>query len=280
MLCWPELIEISPLLSQGDRMADAAPSKKKKKKQAASAPPEIPFSSSQGPRTLSVDIGGTGVKTMLLDEQGKPLTDRLRAKTPDPATPKAIIAIITDFAKQLGDFDRVSVGFPGVVKKGVVYTAANLDKKWVDFSFADELSKALGKPVRVGNDAVVQGLGGVSGIGVEMVLTLGTGMGAGLYINGVPIPSLEMGHHPFRNGKTYEDFLGRRALAKEGRKKWNKRLAEAIDQLYRVFYYDRLYIGGGNAAKITIKLPKNAKVISNEDGILGGIKLWELNLDE
>ena len=261
-------------------MADAASSQKKKKKQAASAPPEIPVSSGQGPRTLAVDIGGSGVKTMLLDEQGKPLTDRLRAKTPDPSTPKALIAIIADFAKQLGEFDRVSVGFPGVIKKGVVYTAANLDKKWVEFPFADELSKGLEKPVRVANDAVVQGLGGISGMGVEMVITLGTGMGAGLYINGVPLPSLEMGHHPFRGGRTYEDYLGRRALVKEGRKHWNKRLAEAIDQLYRVFYYDRLYIGGGNAAKITIKLPNNAKTISNEEGILGGIKLWEHNLDE
>lgn len=260
-------------------MSDATSSKKKKKKSAApeteTAPP-----SGNGPRTLAVDIGGTGIKTMLLDASGTPLTDRLRAKTPDPATPKAVIAIIADFAKELGEFDRVSVGFPGVIKKGVVYTAANLDKKWIEFPFADELSKELGKPVRVANDAVVQGLGGVSGIGVELVITLGTGMGAGLYIDGVPIPSLEMGHHPFRNGKTYEDYLGRRALAKEGRKRWNKRLKEALDQLYRVFYYDRLYIGGGNAAKISIKLPKNAKIISNQDGILGGIKLWERDLDE
>jgi polyphosphate glucokinase len=260
-------------------MSDAA-SSKKKKKQAASPKPEAPASDTRGVRTLAVDIGGTGIKTMLLDELGKPLTDRLRAKTPNPATPKAIINVIADFAKQLGEFDRVSVGFPGVIKKGVVYTAANLDKKWIEYPFADELSKALAKPVRMANDAVVQGLGAVSGIGVELVITLGTGMGAGLYIDGVPIPSLELGHHPFRNGKTYEDVLGRRALAKEGRKKWNKRLGEAIDQLYRLFYYDRLYIGGGNAAKISIKLPKNAKTISNEDGLLGGIKLWERNLDE
>lgn len=260
-------------------MSDAASSKKKKKKSTAPTA-ETALSSGQGPRTLAVDIGGTGIKTMLLDASGRPLTDRLRAKTPDPATPKAVIAIIADFVKELGEFDRVSVGFPGVIKKGVVYTAANLDKKWIEFPFADELSKELGKPVRVANDAVVQGLGGVSGIGVELVLTLGTGMGAGLYIDGVPIPSLEMGHHPFRNEKTYEEYLGRRAFAKEGRKKWNKRLKEAIDQLYRVFYYDRLYIGGGNAAEINMKLPKNAKIISNEDGILGGIKLWERDLDE
>ena len=260
--------------------AASSKSQKKKQKQASIAQSENPSPGTQGPRTLAIDIGGTGIKAMLLDELGKPMTDRLRAKTPHPATPQAIIKIIADFAQQLGEFDRVSVGFPGVIKKGVVYTAANLDKKWIEFPFAEELSKALGKPVRMANDAVVQGLGGVSGIGVELVITLGTGMGAALYLDGVPIPSLEMGHHPFRKGKTYEDYLGKRALAKEGRKRWNKRLGEALDQLYHVFYYDRLYIGGGNAAKISIELPKNTKIISNEDGILGGIKLWEKNLDE
>lgn len=265
-------------------MSEAAASKKKAKKKSASTaaigPDEERSGAANGITTLAIDIGGSGVKTMLLDAAGKPLTERLRAKTPNPATPKAIIAIIAEFAKQLGEFDRVSVGFPGVIKKGVVYTAANLDKKWIEYPFAESLSKELGKPVRLANDAVVQGLGAVSGLGVELVITLGTGMGAALYLDGVPIPSLEMGHHPFRAGKTYEDCLGRRALAKEGRKKWNKRLAEAMDQLYRLFYYDRIYIGGGNSAKIAIKLPKNAEIISNEDGILGGIKLWEKNLDE
>lgn len=258
-------------------MPDAAPSKNKK--QASSSKTEAPATSA-GVRTLAVDIGGSGVKTMVLDESGKPLTDRLRAKTPNPSNPKGITAIIAGFAKQLGDFQRVSVGFPGVIKHGVVYTAANLDKKWIEYDFAGNLAKELGKPVRVANDAVVQGLGAVTGMGVELVITLGTGMGAALYLEGRPIPSLEMGHHPFRNGCTYEDYLGRRALEKEGRKKWNKRLGEAIDQLYRLFYYDRLYIGGGNAAKITIDLPKNVTVISNQEGILGGIKLWERGLDE
>jgi len=258
-------------------MADASSKKKKNKKSAANPTPQVTAS---GTRTLAVDIGGTGLKTMLLDAAGKPLTDRLRAKTPNPSTPKAIIGIIAGFTEQLGDFDRVSVGFPGVIKKGVVFTAANLDKRWINYDLASNLSKELGKPVRVANDAVVQGLGAVTGTGVELVITLGTGLGAALYLEGKPIPSLEMGHHPFRHDKTYEDYLGRRAREKEGRRKWNKRVGEAIDQLYRLFYYDRLYIGGGNAARIKIKLPKNAEIISNEDGILGGIKLWEQGLDE
>ncbi len=250
------------------------------KKKSASDPTADTTPPAASARTLAVDIGGSGVKSMLLDEHGKPISDRLRAKTPSPSTPKAIIDIIVGFAKQLGEFDRVSVGFPGVIKRGVVYTAANLDKKWIEYPLAENLAKALGKPARVANDAVVQGLGAVTGTGVELVITLGTGLGAALYLDGKPIPSLEMGHHPFRNNMTYEDYLGRRALEKNGKKKWNKRLAEAIDQLYRLFYYDRLYIGGGNAAKIAIKLPANAEVISNQDGILGGIKLWERNLDE
>jgi len=258
-------------------MSEAAAAQKKKPPVSSAI---LQGAAAHGLTTLAVDIGGSGVKTMLLDEQGKPLTARLRAKTPDPPTPKAITAIIAEFARQLGEFDRVSVGFPGVIKKGVVYTAANLDKKWIEYPLAEKLAKTLGKPVRVANDAVVQGLGAVSGGGIELVITLGTGMGAALYLDGTPIPSLEMGHHPFRNGMTYEEELGRRALAKWGRKKWNKRLAAAIDQLYRLFYYDRLYLGGGNAAKVKIKLPKNAKIISNEDGLLGGIKLWEKDLDE
>jgi polyphosphate glucokinase len=258
-------------------MADAAT---KKTKVAPAGTEKTPAAASQTAKTMAVDIGGTGVKAMLLDDQGKPLTERLRAKTPQPATPKAITAVIADFARQIGDFDRVSVGFPGVVKKGVIYTAANLDKKWLEYPLTENLSKELGKPVRAANDAIVQGLGAISGTGLELVITVGTGLGAGLYIDGVPIPSFELGHHPFRNGMTYEDELGRRALEKHGKKKWNKRLAEAIDQLFRLFYYDKLYIGGGNAKEIDFKLPKHTEVVSNQEGILGGIKLWDRNLDE
>lgn len=127
-------------------MADAASSKKKSKKTdtavAAVEPTASPAATTQGAKTLAVDIGGSGVKTMLLDANGKALTDRLRAKTPAQPTPKAISAIIADFATQLGTFDRVSVGFPGVIKQGVVYTAANLDQKWVKYPFAENLSSS------------------------------------------------------------------------------------------------------------------------------------------
>ena len=230
-------------------------------------------------KTLCVDIGGSGVKAMVLDSSGKPLCDRLRAPTPAQPTPAAILAVVRDFAGQVGDFQRVSVGFPGVVRHGTVYTAANLDSKWVGFPLADKLSAVLGKPVRAANDAVVQGLGGISGKGVELVITLGTGMGSALYLEGVPIPSLELAHHPFRDNHTYEDCLGRRALDKYGPKRWNKRLAKAIELLHNLFFYDHLYIGGGNTNKIKLKLPSNVTTISNQDGILGGIKLWSRTLE-
>ncbi len=224
--------------------------------------------------TLAVDVGGTGIKAAALDEKGKMITDRQKIKTPHNATPKKLIAIVAELAVMAGAFDRVSVGFPGVVKNGVVYTAPNLGKGWNNFPLAAALTKKLKRPVRIANDADVQGLGCVTSRGDELVITLGTGFGSVLFVDGHRI-HLELGHHPFRNGKTYEDELGNRAFLKKGKKKWNKHLREAIDEMAKTFNYDRLYIGGGNAATINFKLPPNVKVVSNTEGLLGGIKLWQ-----
>lgn len=224
--------------------------------------------------TLAVDVGGTGIKAAALDEKGKMITERHKIKTPHKATPKKVIAIIEELAEMAGSFDRASVGFPGVIKRGVVYTAANLGKGWNNFNLEEQLRKKLKRPVRLANDADVQGLGCVTGHGDELVITLGTGFGSVLFVDGHRI-HLELGHHPFRNGKTYEDELGNRAFLKKGKKKWNKHLREAIDEMAKTFNYDRLYIGGGNAATINFKLPPNVKVVSNTEGLLGGIKLWQ-----
>jgi polyphosphate glucokinase len=93
-------------------------------------------------------------------------------------------------------------------------------------------------------------------------------------VDGKLVPNLELGHHPFQKGKTYEELLGDAVLKKIGKKKWNKRLVRAIQTLDLVFNYDRLYFGGGNAAHITRKLPSNVKIVSNVAGLLGGITLW------
>lgn len=225
-------------------------------------------------RTLTVDIGGSGIKVMVLDEAGNPVTERSCVETPQPPKPEAVIDAIANLAAGQGEFDRVSVGFPGVVTSGITKTAANLDPDWVGFDLASTLSQCLAKPVRVANDADVQGLGAISGKGVELVITLGTGFGSALFVDGKLVPNLEMGHHPFRKHETYEEQLGREALEKKGEKKWNNRLEKAIATLEHLFNYDYLYIGGGEVKKITIELPPNVKIVPNISGLLGGIALW------
>lgn len=223
--------------------------------------------------TLSIDIGGSGIKAMLLNARGKPTSTRERIATPAVPTPNAVLRTLETLRARLGAFDRVSVGFPGVVKHGVTYIAVNLHPKWANFPLQSELEKRWKKPVRIANDAAVQGYGAIKGRGVELILTLGTGMGSGLFTDGKLCPGLELGHHPWRE-KTYEDYLGRRGLDKYGKKQWNKRLEEAIEQTSATFNWDHLYLGGGNTKKINFKLPKNVSVVSNEEGILGGVALW------
>ena len=223
--------------------------------------------------TLAVDIGGSGTKVMVLDDRGNPLSDRKRLKTPQPATPEAVIETIAGLAAEQ-TFDRVAVGFPGVIRRGVTKTAVNLDSSWIGYDLANALTEKLGKPVKVANDADIQGWGAISGEGVELVITLGTGFGSALFADGKLVPNLEMGHHPFRKGETYEEQLGREALEEIGKKKWNARLEKAIAHLEHLFNYDRLYIGGGEAKKIDFELPSNAQIVPNVAGLLGGIKLF------
>ncbi len=225
-------------------------------------------------KILCIDIGGTGIKTIVLDQRGKPVSERLRSLTPDPATPAACMKVIGEQAAKQPAFDRVSVGFPGVVRKGVIYTAANLHPRWVLHNLKRELEKRLHKPVQVTNDADMQGFGAIKGRGVEMVITLGTGMGSALFVEGMMVPNIELGHHPFRDNQSYEDLLGKKGLKKLGRKKWNKRLRQAIATMEALFNYDRLYIGGGNAAKIEGALPPKTQIVPNIAGLLGGVKLW------
>ena len=225
-------------------------------------------------QTLAVDIGGSGIKVMVLDQDGHPQTERSRVETPRPAIPAAVIAAIVELAAGQGNFDRVTVGFPGVVHDGITKTAVNLSPDWVGFDLATKLSHLLGKPVQVANDADIQGFAAISGQGVELMITLGTGFGSALFLDGKLVPNLELGHHNFRNNKTYEEQLGRAALDKVGKAKWNERLEKALVSLQSLFNYNHLYIGGGNAKKVSIELPANVKIVPNVDGLLGGIALW------
>jgi polyphosphate glucokinase len=229
-----------------------------------------------GPITLAIDIGGSGLKAMLLDAAGKSAGARQRVVTPAVPHPEAVLAGLDELRKLMGDFDRVSVGFPGIVKRGVTYAAVNLHPLWSEsFPLQQELEKRWNKPVRVGNDADVAGYGAIKGLGVELVLTLGTGLGGALFTDGHLCPGLEIGHHPWRKkGMSYEDYLGRRGLDKYGKARWNDFLLAAIQQTEALFNWDHLYLGGGNTKKILFTPAANVSIVPNENGLLGGVYLW------
>ena len=220
-------------------------------------------------------MGGSGLKASVIDDRGRLLTERARVATPVGRPPKEIVQALVRLVAPLGPYDRVSVGFPGVVRHGRIVTAPNLDHEgWSDFDLAGALARALGKPVRVANDADVQGLAVIGGKGVEMVITLGTGFGTGLYLDGRLAPHLELSHHPFRKGETYDEQLGNAARKRIGNRKWNRRVKRAIRNLRSLTNFDRLYIGGGNARKIDFALDPDVTVVDNKAGLRGGAVLW------
>ena len=227
---------------------------------------------------MTIDIGGSFIKATVLNQEGELLQDYQKVKTPNPATPQKVLEAIQYLVMDFQDYTKISVGFPGYIKKGIVRTAPNLGTDfWKNVNLNRLLTEALNRPVRIANDADMQGLGVVSEQGLEMVITLGTGLGTALLLDGHLLPHLELAHHPFTRNKTYDDYIGDKALKKTGVKKWNKRMKKVLDILKRVFNYDRLYIGGGNSRKLNFKLDENIKIISNKDGIKGGARLWQLD---
>jgi polyphosphate glucokinase len=233
------------------------------------------------PYTLAIDIGGTHIKASVLDRAGKPIADRVDALTPHPAPPAAILTLIRTIVSALPAFDRISAGFPGVVKGGCVITAPNLGTEaWRAFPLAATLEKQLGKPARVLNDAEMQGLAVIAGSGLECVLTFGTGMGSAIYRDGQLMPHLELGQHPAWKSKTYDRYVGADALKKLGLAKWNRRVSRVMTQVRTLLNFDHLYLGGGNAVNITLELPRDVTIVSNLAGITGGVRLWEAQFDD
>ncbi len=233
------------------------------------------------PRTLAIDIGGTRLKAGVMDADGVMVAGPVRVNTPRPSSPADVVGALIELVRPLGAFDRVSVGFPGVVRGGRTLTAPNLGTEvWHGFPLGTELATRFSAPARVLNDASVQGLGVISGIGLECVITLGTGFGFALFQDGLLAPHLEVGQHPVAKGLTYDHYLGNAALHDVGRKKWNKRLSKALVILDTLVMYDTLLIGGGNAQVIDFDLPDNVKIVANAAGITGGVRLWEPKMEE
>jgi len=233
-----------------------------------------------GPLTLAIDIGGTRLKASVLTAAGRMIEQPNRVDTPKPASPDAVVAALLEVVKPLGMFDRISIGFPGVEHRGRVVTAPNLGTEaWHGYALADVLQQRLGKPARMLNDATVQGLGVISGRGLECVITLGTGMGFALFDRGYPAPHLELSQHPVHKGMTYDQWIGNAALQKVGPKSWNRRVRKAIGFIATLVNYDTLAIGGGNAKRLDFSLPHGVRTVSNEAGITGGVRLWDPSLD-
>jgi polyphosphate glucokinase len=242
------------------------------------------------PRTLSFDIGGTGLKASVLSKHGELLHEPVRIPTPYPLRPQQLVGILAHLASGLPTYQRVSAGFPGMVRAGLVLSAPHfispagpggkpapgLEKAWHRFDLQGALTAALGRPCRVANDADVQGSELVKGEGLELVITLGTGVGSALFWQGKLAPHIELAHHPLgKSGRSYNDVLGEAARQRAGTKKWNARLASTLVVLRGLVFFDHCYIGGGNSKRVTIDLPSDVSLADNTAGILGGIKLWE-----
>ncbi|TMM14952.1 MAG: ROK family protein [Actinobacteria bacterium] len=239
--------------------------------------------------TLAIDVGGTGLKASVLDPSGAMEVDRVRVDTSYPCPPTKMVETLRLLVEPLPVYDRVSVGFPGMVRDGHVLSAPHfvtvsgpgsetvpdLVEAWSSFDLASALDAALGKPTKVVNDADLQGAAVVKGKGLELVVTLGTGVGTGLFFHGRLTPHMELAHHPLRKNESYNEYLGNAARSRIGNKKWNKRVRLAIDTLDALFFYDQVYVGGGNSKHVTADLGPKATIVDNAAGILGGIKLWE-----
>ncbi len=244
--------------------------------------PEHPF-------TLAVDIGGTGLKASVLDANGAMVADRVKIPTPYPLPPDKLVASLRRLVAPLPKAERAACGFPGMVRDGVVLSAPHfvsvagpgtdvdhhLVKAWQRFDLAAALTEAFGIPTKAANDADIQGAAVVQGKGLELVITLGTGFGTGLFYNGELLPHLEIAHQPFRKGEDYDQQLGEATRKTIGETRWNKRVMKAIDHMRSLTLFDHLYIGGGNSRRVLRRhLPDDVTVVDNTAGILGGIRLW------
>ncbi len=227
-------------------------------------------------KILCVDIGGSHIKATVINYDGDFLQKYEREDTPSPPYPENVVDLIVELSNRFPHYDKVTAGFPGYVKHGVVKTAPKLSNKmWKDFDLQKELQSHLQKPTLVINDADFQGLSLAEGKGVEMLITLGTGFGSAVLLDGMLMPHLEMSQHPITKKKNYNDYLGQAALDKVGKKKWNKRLKKVIGILKTVFNYDHLYISGGSAKLIDFTLDDNISIVNNREGIKGGMVLWK-----
>ena len=214
-------------------------------------------------KILAIDIGGTHVKVLATGRK-----KHLQIDSGPTMTPKKMIAAVR--AASAGwKYEAVSIGYPGAVVHGhPVAEPHNLGRGWVGFDFR----KAFGRPVKVINDAAMQALGSYRG-GRMLFLGLGTGLGSALIVDGVLEP-MELAHLPYKNGRTYEDYVGLAGLKRLGKKKWRRHVADVVAQLEKALQADYVVLGGGNA-KLLNRLPTGTRLGDNANAFIGGFRLWQ-----
>src|SRR6516165_10693559 len=211
---------------------------------------------------LVVDVGGTSVK-ILATGQHEP---RQFASGPK-LTPRQMVSEVRKLARDW-KYDVVSIGYPGPVLHGrPMAEPYNLGRGWVGFDFAS----AFGRPVILINDAAMQALGSYNG-GKMLFLGLGTGLGSAMIVNGIVEP-MELGHLPYKKG-TYESYVGRRGLERDGKKKWRRHVDDVVAQLIAALEPDDTVIGGGNVRKLDA-LPSGSRAGDNDNAFCGGFRLWK-----
>jgi polyphosphate glucokinase len=246
--------------------------------------------------TLAIDCGGGGLKASVLDETGTMRARPIRVPTPYPLPPALFVKTLVDLGSRLPSADRVTIGMPGMLRHGVVVATPHyvtragprtrpdpeLVAEWSGFDARTALGDAFGLPVLVLNDAEVHGAGVVAGTGLELVLTLGTGLGCALFDGGVLAPHLELSQAPVRWGMSYDTYIGEHERRRLGDGFWSRRVRGVVDGLRPVFHWDRLYLGGGNSRLLRpeqlARMGDDVVVVPNTAGILGGVRAWAISV--
>jgi polyphosphate glucokinase len=244
--------------------------------------------------TLAVDCGGGGIKAAVLDAAGTAHAAPVRVPTPYPLPPNLLVDTVAAIATDLPAAHRVTVGMPGMIRHGVVVHTPHyvtrsgprsrvdpaLREAWASFDMRAAITDRLGIPAMVLNDAEVHGAGVIAGSGCELVLTLGTGLGSAQFDGGRIAPHLEWSRAPVRRGTTYDEYIGEPERRRLGDGLWSRRVLAMVEGLRPVFWWDRLYLGGGNSRRITptalARLGDDVVVVPNSAALVGGARAWEL----
>jgi polyphosphate glucokinase len=217
-------------------------------------------------KILAIDIGGTNVKLKASDQ-----SESRKFPSGKELTPKQMIHGVTELAKDW-QYDNITVGFPGpIAHDKILKEPVNLGKGWVNYDFG----QAFGKPTKLINDAAMQALGSYEG-GRMLFLGLGTGLGSAMVVDNIVQP-MELGHLPYRKGRTYEDYAGLRGMNRLGKKRWRHQVRVVIETLQAALEPDDVVIGGGNAKRLT-EVPMGCRLGDNANAFVGGFKLWKENV--